>query len=92
MVNRSNGAYARIMYHNFAVVISIPGEGCYETVQSACSSRRALGMAFRGLPKGGKVLLCKREDEMTNDEKGRWGMPSYRPERTRTDYSVLDQF
>ena len=91
-MNRTSGAYTRTIYFNWGVVISISGEGCYHSVESAPSSREALARAFRGLSKGGKVLFCKREQDMTNAEKGEWDMPSYHHERGKVNYSVLDMY
>ena len=74
MANRSNGAFAREIWKQFAIVIKVPGEGYLETVKTAPTRRLALGMAFKGLPSGCKVVMCKTADELTRDERGRYDM------------------
>lgn len=71
-MNRSSGAFTRVIWSDFAVVIKTT-EGYFESVETAPSRRTAIGMAFRKSGNG-KVMMCKSQDEMTRDERGRYDM------------------
>lgn len=85
-------AYRHIPHYRFAIVIR-HADGCSSSEVILESSRKiAIARAMRGLV-GAKVEFCKTEDELSNDETGRWDMPSYRaPAQQPTDYSRLDLY
>jgi len=73
-MNRSSGAYTPVVWNDFAIAIRLPDGGGIELVKSAPSRRMALGMAFKGMPAGSKLIFAKGQDELSRSDRGRYGM------------------
>ena len=106
-MNRTNGAYAPLKFQNFCLVIEVEdrnGRGSWEGIVTETSSRRAIAQACAGLRADGftvgKVRMCKTPDQMTEDDRWRWGVQTAhdvmaearrRGERGR-DWAMLDLY
>lgn len=82
----------RLIFQNFAIVVR-HADGCTSSSVIRDTNRRtACGRAMRGLV-GAKIEYCKAEDEMSNDNKGYWDMPSYcAPAQRPVDWAALDLY
>lgn len=82
----------RLIFKNYAIYVQHAEGYTSQHVIRETSRRIACGRAMSGL-QGAKIAFCKAEDELTNDEKGMWDMPSYVARGQRAiDYSVLDMY
>ena len=85
-------AYRHIPHYNFVIGLRHADGASSFTVILESSVKVAIARACRGLV-GAKVVYCKTEDDLSNDDRGYFGLPSYRaPAQRPTDYSVLDMY
>lgn len=81
----------RLIFKNYAIYVQ-RAEGISQHVIRESSRRIACGRAIGG-EAGAKIVFCKAEDELTNDEKGMWDMPSYKlPPRRPLEPGALDLY
>ena len=85
-------SYRHVPHYNFVIgVLHADGGSSYEVILES-NRKVAIARAMRGLT-GAKVIYCKTEDELSNSDKGYFGLPSYvAPPQRSTDYSVLDMY
>lgn len=85
-------AYRHIPHYNFVIGVRHACGGTNYEVILESNRKVAIARAMKGLV-GAKVIYCKTEDELSNSDKGYFGLPSYRaPAQRSTDYSVLDMY
>lgn len=85
-------AYRFIPHYNFIIGVRHACGGTSYDVINESSRKVAIARAMKGLV-GAKVMYVKTEDQLSNDDKGYFGLPSYRaPAQRPIDYSVLDMY